>query len=378
MNIIFISRLPYPIGMAGTKRIRLFAEYLVRKGVIVKVIITGKSNKQNNISGSYNNVEYNYFKKNNLLYIFGLWEFYKLLNYYLKNNSKNYIYIYNGIDLTNILFVIIAKLMGFAIITDIVEDYSFHDEETSFRFRLLIRTKIFFDNHLQHLSDYIIVISKHLKKKYTRKGIPQDKIRLIPISAENLMISIKEPILRDKTRFVYSGSFNAKDGIQNILKAFKQLSATYSNIELILSGPNKRIPNEYFNTYFKEDNIEYVGLIPNTSFYEFLSDSDALLSTRVNTTYANAGFPFKLGEYLATGNPVITTNISDITTYLTDKIDVIIVKPNNVNSLVEAMKFIIDNKVKSKNIGINGKETASKHFNPIINGQKLFKFLNHN
>ncbi len=378
MNIIFISRLPYPIGMAGTKRIRLFAEYLVRKGVIVKVIITRKSNKRNNISGSYNNVEYNYFKKNNLLNIFGLWEFYKVLNYYLKNNSKNYIYIYNGIDLTNILFVIIAKLMGFAIITDIVEDYSFLDEETSFRFRLLIRTKIFFDNHLQHLSDYIIVISKHLKKKYTHKGIPQDKIRLIPISAENLMISIKEPILRDKTRFVYSGSFNAKDGIQNILKAFKQLSAIYSNIELILSGPNKRIPNEYFNTYFKEDNIEYVGLIPNTSFYEFLSDSDALLSTRVNTAYANAGFPFKLGEYLATGNPVITTNISDITTYLTDKIDAIIVKPNNVNSLVEAMKFIIDNKVKSKNIGIKGKETASKHFNPIINGQKLFKFLNHN
>ncbi len=374
MNIIFISSLPYPIGTAGTKRIRLFTEYLARKGVVVKVILTAKSNRQNK-PGFYNNVEYNYFRKNNILYIFGLWKFYKLLKYHLKNNSKNYIYIYNGIDLTNISFVIIAKLIGFEIITDIVEDYSFHNEEASFKFRLLIKTKIFFDNHIQHLSDYIIVISKHLKNKYTLKGIPQDKIRLIPISAENLIIKVKKSKLREKTRFVYSGTFGAKDGILNILKAFKKLSTIYPNIELILSGPNKKIPNEYINTYFKEDKIKYVGLIPNSDFYEFLSDSDALLSTRVNTTYANAGFPFKLGEYLATGNPVITTNVSDITTYLTDKIDAIIIKPNNITSLVEAMKFIIDNKVKSKNIGINGKETATKYFNPTINGQKLFMFL---
>ncbi len=376
MNIIFISRLPYPIGMAGTKRIRLFAEYLVRKGIVVRVITTGKSNRHNNKSGIYNNVEYSFLKTNNLLYIFGLWNFNKYLNCNFKNNFKNFLYVYNGIDLTNILFILLAKLKGFEIITDIVEDYSFNDEKASFRFRLLIKTKILFDNYIKYFSDLIIVISKHLNNKYILKDIPQDKIILIPISAENLIMKVRTAPLKDKIRYVYAGTFGAKDGVINILKAFKQLSFFYPNIELILSGPDKKIPSEFINTYFKEDNIKYVGLIPNDDFYNFLSNSDALLSTRVNTTYANAGFPFKLGEYLATGNPVITTDVSDITTYLTNKINAIIVKPNDINSLTEAMKFIIENGFESKKIGIKGKEIAVKHFNPEINGEKLFIFLN--
>lgn len=35
--------------------------------------------------------------------------------------------------------------------------------------------------------------------------------------------------------------------------------------------------------------------------------------------YANASFPFNLGEYLAIGNPVIATKVSDIEMCLTDE-----------------------------------------------------------
>ena len=46
MNILFISSQPFPYGMAGSKRIRLFAEFLAKNN-IVKVLIIGKNNDRN-------------------------------------------------------------------------------------------------------------------------------------------------------------------------------------------------------------------------------------------------------------------------------------------------------------------------------------------
>ena len=46
MNILFISSQPYPNGMAASKRIRLFAEYLAKNNN-VKAFICGRSNEAN-------------------------------------------------------------------------------------------------------------------------------------------------------------------------------------------------------------------------------------------------------------------------------------------------------------------------------------------
>ena len=43
------------------------------------------------------------------------------------------------------------------------------------------------------------------------------------------------------------------------------------------------------------------GFLLEDEYYKILPHSDVLLMTRINSKYANAGFPFKLGEYLASG-----------------------------------------------------------------------------
>jgi glycosyltransferase involved in cell wall biosynthesis len=62
--------------------------------------------------------------------------------------------------------------------------------------------------------------------------------------------------------------------------------------------------------------------------------------TRVGSGYANAGFPFKLGEFLATGNPVITTNVSDVSVYLENYKDCIIVTPEKINEVAASIRIL--------------------------------------
>ena len=51
MNIVFSINVPYPEGMAGSMRVKLFAEYLAEKGHPTSVLITNRDNGQNESSG---------------------------------------------------------------------------------------------------------------------------------------------------------------------------------------------------------------------------------------------------------------------------------------------------------------------------------------
>ena len=95
----------------------------------------------------------------------------------------------------------------------------------------------------------------------------------------------------------------------------------------------------------------------------------------MNSPFANAGFPFKLGEYLSTGNPVVATNVSNIEEYLSNREDVMLVKPEDIGELSEAILYLLLNPSTAKDIGVAGREVCRKHFNPNKNGQNLRRFL---
>jgi glycosyltransferase involved in cell wall biosynthesis len=96
---------------------------------------------------------------------------------------------------------------------------------------------------------------------------------------------------------------------------------------------------------------------------------------RVNSAYANAGFPFKLGEMLATEKPVIATKVGNISDLLINQENAILIEPNSIDELSDAIKYLISNPEKAKNIGIKGKHIAKENFDSDIISIKLAKFL---
>lgn len=377
MNIIFISRLPYPNGMAGTKRIRLFAEYLANNETTVNIFILANSNGLNNFSGIHNKVKYQLIKFNYIhLFLGNKYLNQQLVNLYDKQKN-NIIYLYGGLSIITAKLLSFASTLGYKIVADIVEDYSVHKERVSFHLKLKYKLDTIINNKMISNITGVIVISNYLKNKFESLKIDRNKIQLIPISAENIFHKPIKIQNRDIFRFVYSGTFGVKDGIDFMLNAYKKLFKKYPNIELTLVGKTGRIGKnyKYLKNLNSNYNIKYLGLIPEEKYYDFLQDSDVLMMTRIGSKYANSGFPFKLGEYLATGNPVIATDVSDIKLYLRDKIDIILASPSDSESLFKAMEYTVLNYQKCVGIGLNGKNAASKYFNPIINGKLLQDFL---
>ena len=77
-----------------------------------------------------------------------------------------------------------------------------------------------------------------------------------------------------------------------------------------------------------------------------------------------ARFPHKIGEYLAAGRPIITTNYGEITHYFKDMDNALVADTCDVNEYSKKMSIACksENQDELKAIGTRGKKTGQKYF----------------
>ena len=85
---------------------------------------------------------------------------------YKKEDCKNIIYCYGAINIENILFLFWARLLRYKLVFDIVEDYSFFEDQVKAISRFKFWTVKQLDFITYRWSAAIIVISTHLMNKY--------------------------------------------------------------------------------------------------------------------------------------------------------------------------------------------------------------------
>jgi glycosyltransferase involved in cell wall biosynthesis len=164
----------------------------------------------------------------------------------------------------------------------------------------------------------------------------------------------------------YSGSFNEKDGLPYLLEGLYLTRKAGVPLRLMLSGKGTAKEMELFwetvRRFGLADIVDYKGFLTRTAYLQSLSSgADVFCMTRINSAYANAGFPFKLGEFLATGKPVIASKVGDVEKYLTNN-DAYLVNPENPEEIKNALVDIARFPLLAKVAGLNGREVARKYF----------------
>ncbi len=382
LNIIFWGNISYPNGMAATHRIQHFITACERElfntNIIIPYYYDSFSNPREGENGKtkYRTlVNRRVSKIINLLLLplmllKGVWSLKRLY----KKDTDNILYVYDGINLENLFIILSAKLLHYKIIIDVVEDYSLHEEKVSLFLGVKLKTIGMLERFTPNLVDGVIVISKYLEEKYKKLIGKTTKLILIPISASIPEHSFKKTSWNKPLQIVYSGSYGKKDGVGFLIKAFL-LACKASKVEMKLNLLGKGSNKNEIMKYRNDPNIIIHGYVSDIKYYKFLKDADILCMTRVGSRYANAGFPFKLGEYLATGNSVLASNVSDIEYYLSDKRDIVLTEPESIQSIKEGILYLIEDFSRAKNIGINGYKKALIFFNEKLNGKKFIQFL---
>jgi len=102
-----------------------------------------------------------------------------------------------------------------------------------------------------------------------------------------------------------------------------------------------------------------------------MSRARCLVLARPDSMQARAGFPTKLGEYLALGRPVIVTKVGEIPSYLQDGVSAYLVDPEDVAGFAEKIREVFVDPVSAEQIGKAGREVALRNFDYKVYAKEL-------
>jgi len=108
---------------------------------------------------------------------------------------------------------------------------------------------------------------------------------------------------------------------------------------------------------------------------EYITNADILVMTRSKDLESQASYPSKLTEFLATGKPVISVNVGEISDFVQDNENIFLVEPGNVQQLAEKLKFVYQNYDHALKVAKKGTELTKGIFNYDYQAKKIISFI---
>ena len=149
----------------------------------------------------------------------------------------------------------------------------------------------------------------------------------------------KQHSLQDKKIILYTGTFEAYQGIDILLHAFKTTLKVYSHAYLIMVGGRKEQVEKYkqlAENLSIEKSILFTGTVHPSEIPSYLKAADMIASPRCTGTNT----PLKIYGYLRTGKPIVATDMLTHTQVLNNDV-AILVKPDS-DGLNDGMTMLIE------------------------------------
>lgn len=373
-NVLIVTSEPFPYGMAGTNRVISLAKGFIDQGRSAEVVTYFKysrqisDNKQAPAFGIYEGIKYScLFKASGggggfLIKIFGgLLRPIKVFAYSIKRIDEKTLVIYYG-DKT--WPAISLRIVGRIKKTLIIKDETEHPLIRSAHIKGLSRYYYPWFHYRQF--DALLVITNYLQK-YFVNDLKYDK----PVQIVPMIVDLDRFPLRDTgvgNSIVFSGEIDdKKEGITALITAFSRISSRYPELKLDLYGSainakeTQRLHN-LIKDLSLEGKVFVHGYRNRDEMNGILMNARMFVFTRPPSLQATYGFSTKLGEYFATGKPVVLTNVGEVGTYFTDNVNAFICT-HETASITLKIAEVLDNYSYALEVGGRGRETVSKYFN---------------
>ena len=386
-KVIIYTSEPFPQGMAATNRIISYAKGFLHNKKDVQIICFRKTDNylqvvNKKIEGSYEGIPYKYlyqetfrsktFIKRRLDNFSG---YTKLFLFAINNNSKSTLSIYySSFSLPAIILFLVKVIKGSVLLKEESEHPSVYLKEK----RGI--SKLFFKHIHYRLFNGYLLMTNHLMNLFKEMSPKNKPMLLVPMTIDSdrfLNLSKKE----NNKSIIYTGIIDCKkDGLDILIEAFGIISKKYPEYKLELYGSASSASeqlklNKLVSQLNLDNKVIFHGQVNREIISQKILDAKILILPRPNSIQAQNGFPTKLGEYLATGNPVIATSVGEIPLYLTNNVNSFLVKPGNINELSDKINYVIENYTHAKLISKKGQELTKSVFNNIIQTEKINIFF---
>lgn len=176
-----------------------------------------------------------------------------------------------------------------------------------------------------------------------------------------------------KPYLVYVGRISDDRGIVECLQALRSLRK--ARAELVCAGSIGHVTSQELRTLLRGSQssapFRYLGLLPYDDIPPLLKTAVAGLLCFQPTPNNLLGTPNKLFEYMSAGIPVIASDFPFIRQVVSEADCGLLVKPDDVREIAQAMAHLLDNPQDASRMGRNGLRAVRAHYNWQVEETKL-------
>ena len=228
----------------------------------------------------------------------------------------------------------------------------------------------------------LVVISTNLESYFSKYNRTIVRIPILSEPQPNGGRLNRTPINGGTFRMCFAGEVSVKkEGMDVLLEAISMLKSVFTNFELHLFGPvtdydKKRIFGELIPKYDVSAHTFYHGVINRDEVANELRKSHLLLLARPLNLMTHYGFSTKLAEYMASGVPVLVSNVSDNLLYINDEVNGYSIQHLDAVALsAKLCQIIAEYNSEVERISKGAYETVDQYFNPLRYSSTMRSFL---
>jgi glycosyltransferase involved in cell wall biosynthesis len=392
--VIVIVVKPYvgfPNGTAATSRVAAYARGLAAAGEDVRVILLGPSERDQStavntqVSGVYKGVPFEYTSISTVKHPSLLVRRWRVVSSLLAARRRirelnaasgvDAVLLYSGQLSTARFFRSVSRSVGALHVLDLTEmPYHWLPAGTARE----AKQDRYGERFLRRF-DLVVAISSYLATYASKHLKPSAEVVVLPIMVDPDEYAPDRSPATAPRLVTYVGMLSErKDGVATLMRAFSRVAPDFPDVSLRLVGDSDdaRVSNvPEFRALAGElgvvDRVEFTGQVPRADIPRHLGEASVLVLARPSSQQADAGFPTKLGEYLASGRPVIATRTSDIADYLTDGESAYLVPPDDLDAMADKLRQVLSDPGGTAAVGAAGRRFAEMNFDYRMAGRML-------
>ncbi len=212
-------------------------------------------------------------------------------------------------------------------------------------------------------ADAVTVISTDLRERAIALGVPRDRIRLIPIGANDDVFGPDDSagarrrlgIPDDALVLVHTGFAPFDDPL--LADVFADLVRREPRIRLVTTG--RRVPAlaAAAAATGAADRLLQLGVVPYAELGEVMACGDAMLVPYTRRPLNTARFPNRVGDYLAAGRPVVTNPTGDLG-HLVAEEGIGVVAPEDPRGFADAVLELLAAPARRREMGTRARALA--------------------
>jgi len=385
LHIIIFACVDFPEGPATTSRIKLLARILTGAGHQVSLAVYNANAKtpipeNRSAQGIHNSVEYTYLSGSTVRPA----RFFDAMTdtlrgivqsaFYLRSKRKagaaDVALFYTPDIFRSLPCLLLSRLYGIPVLFELCEIFSSDRRRRGLKETVKRMAARLSDRLLPGMSNGVLAISTKIAEYLRQGGLNDAAIMHLPIlvDCDRFTQPSRSPVstLSGTRYFLNSGALDGKEGMEVVLQAFAVVAKNHDRLHLALTGgpdpDRKACILDLARQLGIDRRLLFTGFLTVDQLAWAYQHAVALICCRADTTFANYGFPTKLGEYLASGRPVIANGVGDTLLYLKDGDNAFLTRAGDSGSISMAMERVLSDPALADQVGLNGRQVALEQF----------------